>query len=192
MLDRLIGNWVYGGFLAGVLLLVLGPVLTAGWPASLASAYLLLPVYMLHQYEEHDGDRFRRFANETVGHGVEVLSRGFVFLVNIPGVWGTIAISLILAYAVHPGFTLIAVYLVLVNALAHIGQAIKMRRYNPGLATGVVLFLPAGVFALVETQRGGGGTLAMHIVGLVVAIGIHAGIVAHVRRRLHAHGHAHA
>jgi hypothetical protein len=33
MFARLIANWVYGGFLAGLLLLLLTPVLVHSWPA---------------------------------------------------------------------------------------------------------------------------------------------------------------
>ena len=33
MLNRLVDNWVYGGFLAALVLLVLGPLFVAGWPA---------------------------------------------------------------------------------------------------------------------------------------------------------------
>ncbi len=57
MLSRLIANWVYGGFLAGLLLVLLEPVLTRSWAPALAAVFLQLPVYMLHQYEEHDHDR---------------------------------------------------------------------------------------------------------------------------------------
>jgi fatty acid desaturase len=52
MFARLIANWVYGGFLAGLLLLLLTPVLVHSWPASLVTTFLCLPVYMVHQYEE--------------------------------------------------------------------------------------------------------------------------------------------
>ena len=43
MLARLISYWVYGGLLAGLLLLVLSPLLLAGWPGPLAAAFFLLP-----------------------------------------------------------------------------------------------------------------------------------------------------
>ena len=63
MFARLIANWVYGGFLAGLLLLLLTPVLVHSWPVSLVTTLLCLPLYMIHQYEEHDNDRFRLFVN---------------------------------------------------------------------------------------------------------------------------------
>lgn len=75
MLQRLISYWVYGGVLAGVLLLALSPLLLAGWSMSLAATFLLLPAYMIHQYEEHDRDRFRLLLNETIGKGLRCFPR---------------------------------------------------------------------------------------------------------------------
>ena len=40
MLRRLVDNWVYGGFLAGLLLLVLTPVLARDWPLALTLVFL--------------------------------------------------------------------------------------------------------------------------------------------------------
>lgn len=183
MLQRLIAHWVYGGVLAGVLLLVLSPLLLSGWPPALAATFLLLPAYMVHQYEEHDQDRFRRFFNETLGQGLEVLSPLAVFITNVPGVWGVIAASLYAARTVGLGWALVAVYLVLVNAVVHIVHGIVFRRYNPGLGTAILVFLPLGTATLMLVDRAGGGALAHHVAGLVIAVAIHAAILLHVRRQ---------
>src|SRR5271157_2126002 len=162
MIQRLVDNWVYGGVLAGVLLLVLSPLLIGSWSTALALTFLHLPAYMLHQYEEHDDDRFRCMVNATIGKGREVLSRGAVFIINVPGVWGLIVLSLYLAAKVDLGFALIAVYLVVINGIVHIAQAIAMRRYNPGLGSAILLFLPLGAWSLWQIQLAGGGSLAFH------------------------------
>lgn len=107
-----------------------------------------------------------------------------VFIVNVPGVWGVIVLSLYGAVSVGLGWALVAVYLVLVNAVVHIVHAIVFRRYNPGLFTAVVVFLPLGVFTLNAIDRAGGGSVTSHVVGIVVAVAIHAAIVLHVLRRL--------
>ena len=179
MLNRLIANWVYGGFLAGILLLLLTPILTHSWPVALTATFLCLPVYMLHQYEEHDNDRFRQFVNRKIGKDKEALSTWDVFLINVPGVWGITGISLTLAATLNIGFGLIAVDLVLLNAIIHIVYAIASREYNPGLGTAIALFLPFGGFGMYEIQRNGGGTLPMHMIGLATAGGIHVAIVVH-------------
>lgn len=186
MLQRLISSWVYGGFLAAILLLALSPLLLAGWPMPLAATVLLLPAYMVHQYEEHDHDRFRLFFNETVGKGFEVLTPMAVFMTNVPGVWGVIALSLYGAVWFNLGWALIAVYLVLVNAVVHIVHAVLFRRYNPGLVTALVLFLPLGWFSLALINRAGGGSSIFHTIGLSSAMAIHAAILLHVRGKLQA------
>lgn len=181
--SRLITNWVYGGALAGVLLLLLSPLLISTWPPALAVTFLCLPAYMLHQYEEHDDDRFRTFFNATVGKGKEVLTPKAVFIANVPGVWGIISISLYLAAGRNIGFSLIAVYLLLLNAAVHLVSAVMVRGYNPGLGSGVLLFIPLGVFGLWQVQAAGGGTPAFHAIGFLVALGIHAAIMAQVFRK---------
>lgn len=183
MIARLCQNWVYGGFLAGILILCLTPIFAAGWSLPLLAVFLHLPVYMLHQYEEHDANRFADFVNREIGHGIEVLSPPAVFVINIPGVWGVNAVSIWLAASLSPAYGLIGVYLTLINAIAHIGQGIAMRRYNPGLATAVLLFLPLSAWSLAVIGRGGDATFFHHALGIAIAILIHAGIIAYVGSR---------
>ena len=183
MLDRLSKNWVYGSFPAGIMLLILLPIFASGWPLVLTVAFLQLPVYMLHQFEEHDDDRFRRYFNAILGDGYEVLSPTAVWIVNVLGVWGVYVVSLFLAWAVDPGFGLIGIYLPLVNAIMHIRQAVRSRSYNPGLVTAVVLFLPASAFGIWAIQRAHHGTFTYHLVGLGVTVLIHAALMVYVRAR---------
>lgn len=183
MLHRLYANWVYGGALAGFLLACLTPLLAQHWPPYVLAAWIQIPVYMLHQYEEHDGDRFRGFVNQLLAGGREALSRRAVFMINVPGVWGVIALSLYLAACVRPGLALIAVDLTLINAIAHIGGALALKRHNPGLTTAVLLFLPASLWGLAAVQAVEPSGLDQAI-GYGVAFGIHAAILVHVRLRL--------
>jgi len=182
MSDRLIRNWVYGGFLAGLLLLALTWLLAQDWPLWLTSIWLLLPIYMIHQYEEHDADRFRLFVNQHVSGGREALTPLAVFLINIPGVWGVIVVAFALAWNVRPGLGLIAVYLVLVNAVIHIVAALVMRRNNPGLGTAIVLFIPAGLLAL-RIVNYTAPSRADHAIGLAFGIAIHLAIILYMRIR---------
>jgi len=187
MLHRLIVNWVYGGFLAAFLLLLLAPLFVGAWPSSLAAAFFCLPAYMLHQYEEHDNDRFRIFMNQMLAGGRDALTLPAVFIINVPGVWGVIALSIWLAARVHPGLALIAVYLPLLNAVIHMVHAVVMRSYNPGLVSAILLFLPVCGWCLRVIQQSGNGTVAMHAIGLGSALAIHLVIAVWVlrnRRRL--------
>jgi hypothetical protein len=177
MLTRLRDNWVYGGFLAALMLLALTPVLAHGWSLALTLIWLQLPVYMLHQYEEHDDDRFRLFVNATIGGGKEVLSRYAVLVINIGGVWGVDAIAFGMAAQVHIGLGLIAVYLSLINGVSHCLMAIAMRRYNPGLVTSILLFIPLGIATLWVLAGVREITPMDHFIGLAAALAVHAGII---------------
>jgi Protein of unknown function with HXXEE motif len=184
MLNRLIGNWVYGGVMAGILLLLLSPLFISKWPSVLIATFLHLPAYMVHQYEEHDQDRFRLFFNQTLGKGYDVLSPMAVFITNVPGVWGVMVISLYAATMIHQGWALVAVYLVLVNALVHILHALIFWRYNPGLVTALAIFLPLGgaTLYLIHDSQSAGRT--HHVWSLISAVAIHAAILIHVQRKL--------
>lgn len=184
MLNRLIAGWVYGGALAGVLLLLLAPVLVTGWSTVEILTFMCLPAYMIHQYEEHDDDRFRSFVNTKMADGVEALSRFDVFVINIVGVWGVLAGVLMLTRSVDAGWSVLAAYLLLVNALVHVGPALAMRAVNPGIFTAIALFLPLGSALLVLAWPI--ASAVQQLCGAALAVAIHALIVVHVKSALHA------
>jgi hypothetical protein len=177
-------QWPYATAFAATFLLVLVPVLlaTMGWVLTLI--YVQLPLYMLHQLEEHTDDRFRAFTNAGIGHGKEVLSRNATFFINSVGVWGIELVAFYLAVFVNPGWGLAAMYLPFVNAFGHVGQGLAMRRYNPGLWTAAFLFLPVSGGALVLVSRAVQATLAMQLTGLFTSLLVHALIIIHVKRQL--------
>lgn len=177
-------NWPAAAAFCGAALLLLAPVIWAVAGPAIFWIYLQLPLYMVHQLEEHAGDRFRQFTNEVIGGGVEVLSRRATFVINSVGVWGIDLLALYLAVFISPGWGLMAVYLPLVNSLGHIGQAILLRRYNPGLITSVILFLPLAGTALLVVSRDAPAGLAMQAAGLATALAVHAAIIVHVKRQL--------
>lgn len=49
-------NWHYAGGVAAAILLILFPVWLRSTSLGLALVYLQLPLYMLHQIEEHHDD----------------------------------------------------------------------------------------------------------------------------------------
>lgn len=183
-MQRLFDNWVYGGFLAAFLILGLYTITGADWPAYFWIIALQLPLYMLHQYEEHDGDRFRLFVNRLIGDGRDILTRRAVFMINIPGVWGVNLAAIALAYTVNPGFGLIAIWLTLLNGFIHVVQGAALRRYNPGLGTAAFVFIPVGLYGVWELHHADHGAMGWQMLGLGAAAAIHLAIIIHVRRRL--------
>ncbi|MEM7506660.1 MAG: HXXEE domain-containing protein [Pseudomonadota bacterium] len=170
-------HWVWGA--AGgapVLLIAILVFLGELVPAQIAAA-LCLPVYMAHQVEEHLGGRFKHFVNEAFGDGNALLTDRAILVINVPLVWGLTLGGFLLSLFVAPYWGLLGIYALVVNAPAHIGQAVLLRRYNPGLATAVALFLPVGIWGLVQNAD---APVAAHLACLAISIGLHALIVAHL------------
>ncbi len=111
----------------------------------------LLVIYFVHQIEEHlwPGG-FRQFTDAHVfksGNDDWPVDVGGVALVNIAYVWLPVA----LAVAFPQSLRLVGlgwVGLTLINGVIHIVTTIRLRIYNPGLVTGIVLFLPFTIFVL--------------------------------------------
>jgi hypothetical protein len=175
-------NWPAAACFAAVFLLVLAPLFAALAGPALALVYLQLPAYMLHQWEEHSGDRFRLYVNRTVGRGREALTPAAAFWINSLGVWAVDLAALYLAWLVEPSAGLVAGYLAVVNAVPHLGAALLRREYNPGAVTAALLLLPIGSWCIVSVGSGAG--VWAHAVALAVAAGLHALIIAYVVRRL--------
>ncbi len=186
ILDWLVGKWQwpYAALFAAGFLGVLAPLVFRYAGAPLGLVYLQLPIYMLHQYEEHAGDRFRVWFNSLLGHGRELLTPIATFWINSLLVWLLDLVALYLACFVDLSLGLIAIYLPMLNAFGHIVPAIVKKHYNPGLATSILVFLPVGVFSTYVVSRAAGSNLQDHLLALGVAIAVHGVIIAHVRRRI--------
>lgn len=177
-------DWVYGCLPMAALLLLLTPVVAAEGSAARLAVWLLLPVYMLHQAEEFDDDRFRRFVNQTILGGREGLTPLAAFTINIGLVWGGFALCL-WGMGRWPWVGLIPAYVVLVNAGAHGLAALVLRRGNPGLVTALTLFPAFGGWALWQGALGLGALgLGAHLAALGMAVLGHAAIGATVALRL--------
>jgi hypothetical protein len=117
------------------------------WAATLA--------YLVHQFEEHGIDlegtpyAFRGFLCAEVGFADPQtcpVPRAFVTAVNVAAVWVAGPISALLATR-RPAIGLSFFAIPAVNLIAHAGPAILSQRYNPGLLTALLLFLPLSLTA---------------------------------------------
>lgn len=177
-------QWPYATLFTAGFLALLSPIVFryAGKPIGLI--FLQLPIYMLHQYEEHDRDRFRLWVNNMIGGGREVLTPIATFWINSLLVWGLDIVALYLACFVDLSLGLMAIYLPMLNAFGHIVPAIIKRQYNPGLLTSVTIFLPVGLVSTYLVSRAAGSDIQDHLLAFGVAIAVHGLIIAHVRRRI--------
>jgi hypothetical protein len=139
---------------------------------------LVLPLYMLHQFEEHGynllGQRFHFLDELCVLLGHPRLDQcpadpRFVFAVNVGGVW----IQGLLAIAYRRRNVLVgacALGTPLVNVIAHVGPAVAFRTYNSGLLTALLLFVPYCAWTLRAFRRA--GLLGGRQLAIVVACGV--------------------
>ncbi|MDQ6433023.1 HXXEE domain-containing protein [Mesorhizobium sp. LHD-90] len=172
--DWLADYWVVGaGFMAAALIAIT-PVLPLSLPVFLI--FLHSPFYMAHQVEEHTHDRFRKFVNENVFAGRDALSVASVLVINLPCVWGINLLALYAAYAWGPAWGLVAPYVMLVNAFAHLATSVRLRKYNPGLVTGIILFLPLSLFTIWTVGWTGG--VFPHLAGAALAVLFHVAMIA--------------
>jgi hypothetical protein len=179
----IVENWSRMALPFAVLILCSLPIFLTANNESLILLYTLLPVYMIHQYEEHAHGRFVEFFNSTIGRGQKVLSKVSAFWLNILEVWLLFLVSFYLAKYVAMGFAFVPIYTVLVNGLTHVIASLALRRYNPGLYTTLLLFLPWGIFLLVYFNAATGYNLLFNVIGLLVGIIGHAIIVVYALRR---------
>jgi len=151
------------------------------WPLPVRLIGLLTPGYMLHQIEEHWGDRFRTFVNSRVFGGREALSEAAVFVINVPLVWGLNLAAWFWALSGRIDLALIGVYMMLVNAVVHVVGVARFG-YNPGVVTSFIVFAPLSAAVIAATHE----PLSAHLFALGVALIGHAAIVlyalAHARR----------
>ena len=178
-------SWSRVGLPLGIVLLLLSPFLLKGVGVILFLVFLQLPVYMFHQYEEHAHGRFRDFINQMIGGGKLILSDTAIFWINILLVWVLDLCILYIAVYWNSSLGLIAAYLTLVNGLSHIIVALVQRRYNPGLWTSIVLFLPLGAASIVILTMATQAAILYQVMGLVSAILVHGIILIYIRRSIH-------
>ena len=145
-------------------------------------AWLAIPLYQLHQFEEHGIDllgrhyAFREAVCSLLGFPdifTCPVPVSFITAVNLGTVWAGILLSASLGRR-RPLVALSAYATPFVNGVIHTIPAIVRLQYNPGLGTAIVLFLPVSiwVFRTALRQR----AVAFRGVARVVA----AGVVLHI------------
>lgn len=175
-------HWSRAGIPLAAALLLLAPFVRRGLGRAPFLVYLQWPVYLLHQYEEHGHGAFKREVNRLLPPAFGRLTDQTIFVVNIPGVWGVDIAATSLARFVGPGAGLAAPYLAIVNGLIHVGAAVKTRRSNPGLWTGLLLLLPMGGAGALAIGRIARVPRAAHGRGLAAAVLLHLLTIALIVR----------
>jgi hypothetical protein len=181
--EWIINNWSRMALPFAMLALCSLPVFLSAGNLPLILLYTLLPLYMIHQYEEHAHGKFVEFFNSTVGRGHDVLTKASAFWINILEVWVAFLAAFYLTKYVAIGFAFVPIYMTLFNGLTHVIASLALGRYNPGLYTSVLLFFPWCTLLLVYFTRITPSSLLFNGIGLLAAIVGHAIIVVYAIRR---------
>lgn len=138
-------------------------------------ALVNIPLYLLHQTEEHYiPGGFKQYMNERVlGEGKANLTDRKVFWINILLVWIAFLIFGALAF-VNIGFGLCIVIFSIINCATHIVQAAKAKRYNPGLAVASFQFLVSLYAAYFITANGLANPIVWWAGSIVFSAAAHA------------------
>src|SRR5580704_13007764 len=159
ILSRLAANWQKALPVLSVLGIAAWIALFRHDPTSERALFAaLLVIYFVHQIEEHlwPGG-FRQFTDAHVFHSGEdnwPVNIDGVALVNTAYVWLPIALAIIFPHSLR-WLGLAWIGLTLVNGIIHIVTSIRLRVYNPGLITAVVLLLPFTIFVLMHSVEHG-------------------------------------
>jgi hypothetical protein len=156
--------------------------------------WLPLPIYMLHQFEEHGVDllgrsyAFRAALCETIGWSGALAdcpaTEWFVLAVNPGTVWiAGVAAGVFGARRAMIGAATLGIPAI--NTIAHVVSAVRTHAYNPGLATALVLFVPMCVWIFRALVQRGLLTPIRVAAAMVSGVALHAvligSLVLHMR-----------
>lgn len=169
--DAILHGWPYAGL--GLAALILAVLFLRPSPQGLAYAARLrdprwllwaaVPMYMIHQFEEHGVDLLGRHYPflealcTTLGRGdlsTCPADARFILAVNVSLVWFAGPVSAVVARRnLYVGATFLCTPLI--NALVHTVPALIKGEYNPGVFTSVVLFLPFCLYTIHRLRQVG-------------------------------------
>lgn len=169
-------NWAKATPVLAIVSAVLLIIFTRSQP--IFWALVNIPLYFLHQTEEHlwPGG-FKRYVNTVVNklpEGEEKLTDIKVFWVNILLVWIAFIIFGALSFW-HIGFGLVLIIFSIINCLTHVGMALRKKEWNPGLVMASLQLLLSCYGAYFLTTYGGIHDVAIWwILSIVFSAAAHA------------------
>lgn len=176
MINWLYTNWAKLSLFLAVIAAVLIYIFIKPENFLLFLIWLQLPIYLLHQFEEHNWNGFKNYVNRNVfkvKEGDFPLNDKIIFWVNIPIIWILIPISSGLSFA-NIMFGLWIPYFAVFNSLSHVIISVRNREYNPGLLISLILGIPVGIYALIIFYS------YIHVPALISAISIFFAVLLHI------------
>lgn len=113
--------------------------------------WIQIPIYLLHQFEEHSRNGFKNYVNKKVFNvedGSYPLNDKNIFWINIPIIWILMPLFAILS-SLNPLIGLWIPFFGIINSLSHVIFSIVNKEYNPGILVSLILGIPVGAYALI-------------------------------------------
>ncbi len=151
MINWFYKNWAKLSLILAIIVTILIYVFIKPENIVLFLIWIQLPIYLLHQFEEHTWNGFKNYINKNVfkvQEGDFPLNDKNIFWINIPIVWILMPIFAGLS-SINIMFGLWIPYFAVFNSLSHVIFSIRNREYNPGLIVSTVLGIPVGIYALI-------------------------------------------
>jgi hypothetical protein len=135
--------------------------------------WAILAAAALHVVEEYfwPGGFMKAMKGFQPGYA-RFITTPFALVIN--GLFLIICLAGALLSGSAPTFSLSIAALTGLNGLAHIGAAVRTRGYAPGVATGVVLYLPLAIAAFFLVNKSGNLSLRSGLTAALLALAFQA------------------
>jgi Protein of unknown function with HXXEE motif len=191
MANWLYKNWAKLSVVLAIIVTILIIVLVKPENIVLFLIWIQIPIYLLHQFEEHSWNGFKNYINKKVfkvQEGDFPLNDKNIFWINIPIIWILMPIFAGLS-SVNIMFGLWIPYFAVFNSLSHVIFSIRNREYNPGLIVSLILGIPVGIYALIIFYSYITVTAIISILSIFFAVLLHLIIFGYIRMNYKKRGH---
>lgn len=183
MVHWLYKNWAKLSVIIAVLVAILIFIYIKPENIVLFLIWIQIPIYLLHQFEEHASNGFKNYINKKVFNvqdGEYPLNDKNIFWINIPIIWILMPIFASLS-SLNIMFGLWIPYFAVFNSLSHVIFSIRNREYNPGLIVSLVLGIPVGIYALIMFYTYIAVPLIISILSIFIALLLHIIIFYYIK-----------
>ncbi len=183
MVNWLYNNWAKLSVLLAIVLTTYIIIFIKPENILLFLIWIQIPIYLLHQFEEHAWNGFKNYINKKVfkvQEGNFPLNEKNIFWINIPIIWILMPIFAGLS-SINIMFGLWIPYLAVFNSLSHVIFSIRNREYNPGLIVSLILGIPVGIYALIVFYSYIAVPVIISIISIFFAVLLHIIIFGYIR-----------
>jgi hypothetical protein len=184
MVNWFYNNWAKLSVLLAIIVTVLIYVFIKPENIVLFLIWMQIPIYLLHQFEEHTWNGFKNYINKKVfkvKKGDFPLNDKNIFWINIPIIWILMPIFAGLS-SVNIMFGLWIPYFAVFNSLTHVIVSIRNQEYNPGLLVSLILGIPVGIYALIIFYSYITVPTIISIISIFFAILLHVIVFGYIKR----------